>query len=299
MKRCIKIFFLLAVICQTRLTALQQSDVENASPDTFRVLYTDKIFFGIDLRDAKVAMEIWTEELGRQMDIITVPTTQIANDVSTIAQLINSKKIDMVGIDTPDFIRLREIADIEPSLVGVKGGTSEENFLFLVHNESDITELSQLRNLDVNIHTGPITNIIIDLWLKSLIRSSFGTLPSKFFSETKNVNTPSQALLPVFFKQATACVLGKKSFNVLTDLNPQLKNNLRIIKVSPAFLLTVFCFRKGMNEHLKQTVIDAALNMVNYPKGQQILTLFKIDNVTQFEEAQLKNVIDLMAQPKQ
>ena len=62
----------------------------------------------------------------------------------------------------------------------------------------------------------------------------------------KEAQKPSQALMPVFFRQADACVASRHYFEVNSELNPQIQRELMSISNSPGLAGGSRRFQKGL-----------------------------------------------------
>jgi len=67
-----------------------------------------------------------------------------------------------------------------------------------------------------------------------------------FFEEIQEVSKVSQAVLPVFFDQADACIAPMDAFRTMAELNPQLEEELWVIDTSPGFCQAVVCARRDV-----------------------------------------------------
>jgi ABC-type phosphate/phosphonate transport system substrate-binding protein len=126
--------------------------------------------------------------------------------------------------------------------------------------------------------------------------------PERFFSSLKEVVTPSQAVMPVFFKRADACILSRRSFDVMAELNPQLRKDLQIIEASAPVATGVICIRKGYDSRQRQWLKDILETLDRDVEGRQLLTLFRMNRLVQFQpeylasmEAFLKEYSELRA----
>jgi len=111
----------------------------------------------------------------------------------------------------------------------------------------------------------------------------YGEEFSAFFSEVKQVDKPSRGLLPVFFNQSDACVLTEESFSTVSELNPQLKNELIIIEKSPEYVATIMCLNKNIKKNIRDVTHDAAQNLTKTFSGKQITSLFKSDGFLKYK----------------
>ena len=107
----------------------------------------------------------------------------------------------------------------------------------------------------------------------------------------------SQAVLPVFFHQADAASISREAYDTLVELNPQIGKSLEIMAHSPRYLQTLLAVRKTLPAALKEKIIDAGLKLSSYPRGSQILNLFRSGGVTRFNAANLKSLQELTQNP--
>lgn len=278
------------------LTANLQGQIQEVSADldSFRVMYSDAIFSEVDIRDARVAIELWTMELSKQLDIPLIPKTTIVTEMNTLIDAVLKGEVDMVAIQSIDYLRIRNRLELDPALIGIKGESYQEELVILVHQESRIRVLEDLKGLSISTPIGPGRNTIMHLWLETLLDRSFGIGIDSFFTELKHVMKPSQSILSVFFRQADACIVTRRSFDVMVELNPQVGRNLHVVVSSRGFVRYLFCFRKGCDARLRDTVTEAALSLESMTKGKQILTLFKLDRVIEYQPYHMENVIQLL-----
>jgi ABC-type phosphate/phosphonate transport system substrate-binding protein len=116
----------------------------------------------------------------------------------------------------------------------------------------------------------------------------------RFFGSYKEVDKPSQAILPVFFRQADACIVTRRAFETSAELNPQISQKLEPLITSPLFVDSVLLFHKIYKSNNKKIFMDTAINIKKYPMAKQVMTLFQIDGFALFSESYLYNVITLM-----
>ncbi|MCW8849378.1 MAG: phosphate/phosphite/phosphonate ABC transporter substrate-binding protein, partial [Melioribacteraceae bacterium] len=176
---------------------------------------------------------------------------------------------------------------IEPIFINSTNSKIGTSFILLVRKNKGVKSLTDLKNKRINIPADSY-GIFIEMWLENTLYDQ-GQKLSTFFSEIKNVEKPSQALLPVFFGQTDACVITEPSFYTMLELNPQLKNELIIIEKSPEVINGIFCINKNTNENIKNATMDAAQKLTQTVSGKQILSLFKTESLLKFKPEYIKN----------
>ena len=90
----------------------------------------------------------------------------------------------------------------------------------------------------------------------------------------------SQAILPVFFGKADVCIATRNGWTLMGELNPQVKDQLRTLAVSPPVVPGMSCFRRDLADTLKQRLLKAALDSQVNPLFKQVMALFKIDELS-------------------
>ena len=181
--------------------------------------------------------------------------------------------------------------------MGVTNGQVGYEYVLTVDRGNGITQLPQLRGKSVNIQGTRGTDSIPRLWLDALLRQHGLANATAFFGRIKAVKKSSQAVLPVFFHQADTTVITREAYDTLVELNPQIGKSLEITAHSPRYLQTLLAVRKTLPPALKEKIIDAGLKLASYPRGSQILNLFRSEGVTRFKAADLKSLQELTQNP--
>jgi phosphonate transport system substrate-binding protein len=228
--------------------------------------------------DAQAAVSIWTEELHRQTGYKGPVHTAIYDDLSSIITDVFEKRLDFIALSAIDYLKIRNQGLIEPGMIGYRGGKLYDEQVLLVHRGSGIERLSQLKGKKMTRLTGG-SGEIATLWLDTILAKQGLHATERFFDGIREVERPSQAILPVFFRQADGCVVGRNAFLVIAELNPQILRDLTVLAMSPGLPIAISCLRSTLSEAAKKEFIELSLKMVSSPAGKQILTLFKMDKI--------------------
>lgn len=270
-------------------------DVSAETASTTRhifVGYSSKTLNDIDHKDAKTAIKVWSDVLSKDMGDNIVQETEIFNDLASLIEAFKKRQIRMIAVTPMQFLEARKIIELDPIFTSIIGENPLDRLLLLVRTDSGFKSLSDLRGKNLIIESYLIGEIA-DMWLEVAL-SKAGLPPAKqFFTSVKSTAKPNKAVTPVFFKQADACLVREAGFKAMNEMNPQISKQLTPIGSSDPYLLGVVAFAKDYDPDLKKSQMKSAVRLHTFPKGQQILTLFKIDKIVDFKDEYLTSTLEL------
>jgi ABC-type phosphate/phosphonate transport system substrate-binding protein len=256
------------------------------------------MLFDVDIKDAQVAMELWANELSKINKLPLKTRSIIIHDLPSLVKALKSKQIDVIGLPSVDYLKIKDEVSLEPALGTVLGGKHGEEYVLITRIDEAPKSLKELRNNRLVFQRDRFVGNVPLMWLDTLLIKQGLPVSEHFFADTKTVNKVSQAVLPVFFKQMDACLVTRRGFETMVELNPQLGEQLKVLSTSPVLVLGVVVFRKDFNEEYKKLIINTALNFKNIPSGKQILTLFRVDDFFPFHNSDLDSLIGLLEEYK-
>lgn len=113
----------------------------------------------------------------------------------------------------------------------------KQSYLLLVRNESEIDSVAMLKKTKLSYSE---TDEVGLLYLKQLLKKEgMGELHNAF-NEVLRKRNPNLAVSALFFKQVDAVLMLENDFMVASELNPQIKKQLKIIKRSPEYITHIF-----------------------------------------------------------
>jgi ABC-type phosphate/phosphonate transport system substrate-binding protein len=215
--------------------------------------------------------------------------TTIFDDLPSLKKAIEEEKVDMITMTGLDYLEIEKEMATKPSLVGVSGEGVTKTYVVLVRADSGIKKIEQLKGRKLLSESGTNGQIALR-WLDVVLMQRGFPEARDFFKPVKLVEKASKAILPVFFKQADACVVSREAFNTMLELNPQIGKSLMILVASPAFLDNVVFFRSGYDEKSKNDLIESGLKFNEEPEGQQVLMLFRKTRIVRFQPEYLETL---------
>jgi phosphonate transport system substrate-binding protein len=255
--------------------------------------FMNDVFSDVNVADALAATKVWATELKRKKGFDGPADAVVYTELDTALEALKSKRVDMVVLVSWQYLQLIDQADIEPHFVTGRGENIAEETILLVHQKSGIQSLEDLKGKKLLI----LNNVRASLgriWLETcLMENGIGDIDS-YFSKITGTQKSSKTVLPVFFGQSDACLIHRSGFETMSELNPQLRRDLKIIAMSPPILPSILCVRRDYHEPMKSALIDAMAHLHDEPRGLQILTLFKVNQVHRFSEKYLEAAKELL-----
>jgi ABC-type phosphate/phosphonate transport system substrate-binding protein len=208
---------------------------------------------------------------------------------------MDNGEVDMIGLTSMNYLKIRDWVFLEPVTVGLRnGGQALEEYLLLVHRDADLSELTELEDKNLLVGLG-INHKTALMWLDVLLMQQGLPVAQNMFQTTKKVFKPAQAVFPVFFRQSDACIVTRRAFETMVELNPQIGEQLKPLASSPSFLPDLMCYRQKYDEAAKDLILSSALKLHTKIEGRQMLGLFRVDKIGRFKPSYLDNLIQLIA----
>jgi phosphonate transport system substrate-binding protein len=243
--------------------------------------YMASVFVDVDMDDARVVTKLWSDLVVRKKS--GKAETTIYQDLSVLERDLKAGKVDMAILVANEFMELRNRAPLEAIMVSSREKEFYEELYLLVRKDSGIRSVKDLRNKTFILQKGQYA-VVHKIWLETLLMKEGDHDARQFFSAVKDARKPSQAVMPVFFRQADACIITRNGFDVMAEMNPQLRNELLILARSPKIASGVIALRKDYREDRKETVRELLSTLHEDTQGKQLLTLFRMSKLVPFRQ---------------
>lgn len=278
----------------TTVVILAMSHAFGADDDSFRVGFSSAMFSDVNENDAKASVKAWGQTIAQERGIPTDPDTRIFKDIPTLSQALHDKSVDAVGITVIEYAALSQTVRFAPIFVTYTGGRSREEYLVLVHRDSEIERLADLRGRSLTFHENSRVRLARP-WLDTLLIPETGKPASEWLAKITDVPKLSKVVLPVFFHQLDACVVTRTGFETMAELNPQVGKQLKIIANSPEMVPGVFCFRADYAPKFKEDLFAGIRDLNKSVPGQQVLTVFQSDKIQEEPASCLDSAVEVLA----
>ncbi len=247
-----------------------------------------KVLVETELKDARSAVDYWMKIVGRKVNLEI--DGYIYENLDDLRNDFKHGLIDWINISPSDYLQIKDDieADLGPS--PLMGRKTIRRYFLIAQSNSLISEVKDLMGKKLSV---TYDNEGGRIFLNTLLWDNNMQGIERHFQELIKKRTFGQAILSVFFGQADACITTDYAFETLVELNPQIRDKLKIVASSPALLHSVSIFRKNLDEIVRRIIENEVYNLDKTVEGQQVLTLFKIDGMVPIQESDLHSFVEL------
>ncbi len=244
---------------------------------------------GFNEGDARLAMQAWRDTVVKQSGFLV---DFHVSPMPSLVRELREHQVDGFTLTTLEFLDVQKYAG--PSLLMdeayISGG---DEYLLLVNGDSSIGTLAELRHKSLNVYDNP-KMCLAAIWLQSLLVSSKLGTSEEFFGRPSPISKLSKVVLPVYFRQVDACLVTRRGFSTMCELNPQLGHKLRVMASSPKLVTSFMAFHKDTPAAALQRCEAALVGLHKTVAGQQALTLFESSRLVQTDISTLRTTLDLI-----
>lgn len=250
--------------------------------------YSSGVFCYLDRENAQTAARLWANLMMRRKN--GSAETRIFKNQAELEHELQAGRLDLVVLLPNEYLSLRNRSLLEPLYLSTRSNELYDTLLLVTRNDNGITAMHQLKGKNL-IHPRGAANAVHRLWLETLTMRQGVREPNRYFSSMKEVNSSSQALMPVFFKRGDACIISRNSFNVMAELNPQLRSQMQVIEETAPMATGVICIRRSCEKQQREPLREILETLDRSVEGRQLLTLFRMSGLIPYRPAYLESSV--------
>ena len=249
-------------------------------------------FKEINRNDVTAALKAWAttvvkeQGIDEQFDVL-----MLYGSLEELRAALKEHRLDGITLSVEDFMQLDfKVKDV---FILVTDLDPRVRYAVIVQNQGGIARPEDLLAHNLVIAGGDRMDLA-QPWLETLLadHTQAGKPPSVHQVKAEN---PSKAILQVFFRQADAALVIRKSFDLACELNPQLRRNLKVLAESPPFITSFFAFPPGsLSGASIEKLTQAIVNLHTTPGGRQVLTVFKSSQMVRYPASILDDTIQFL-----
>ncbi|MDH7604823.1 MAG: PhnD/SsuA/transferrin family substrate-binding protein [Melioribacter sp.] len=205
---------------------------------------------------------------------------------------IKNNKIDAIALFSIHYVNEGFDKFFYPVFTSSK--SLEEKFQRYIIICNVENQLSNINNAELHIPKSSESDLM-DIWVKSRFGVDKSANGIVFVKSPKN---EIQLINAIFFGSIKYAVVTEASFSVAKELNPQIKNKIKVIDTSTGLINLIIALRKGYNKDFENIILDISLNFHNSTEGRQILNLAQAARFVAINNSDLSETIKLLKSVK-
>lgn len=272
----------------------EEAPIGEGPTPTFRFGFSSQVFTEVNENDVKAAVKVWAQALVSERRMVVDMQPNVFNSTEKILQALRDHQIDALVLTTPEYAVVSEEFHFDRFLPGVYGDRITEEYLLLVHRNSGIERLEDLRGRPLAQFQNVRTSLAMT-WLDTLLIEAGLGDSAKHCGRVTVYTRISPAVLKVFFRQVDVCLVNRRGFETMKELNPQLGQQLRVLAASAELVPSVFCFRADFSSSVKEKLLAEITKVHLSPSGKQVMTMFQSDRLEEWPASCLESGLELLA----
>jgi phosphonate ABC transporter substrate-binding protein len=261
------------------------------------LVFSNTFFKHVNEIDAQASLVAWAEEYKKGWEKYSGKKLKaniiFTSETNSLRDIIDTKVTSIITADIIRYYEHKLEESFVPTFVGVIDSTALVKLVLMVRKDSKINSFLELKNKNIVLVAGIISDLS-NIWLSTeLIKSKDITL-DKFCSEVKTVMRPSDAMLNLYFNKIDACLIPMGDYEIICEMNPQIKAELKILKISEGYLPAVTFLANNNDKKFESFVYEFVFNINKQTYGDQLMKIFKINSIGKFKIEYLTNIKKLL-----
>lgn len=261
--------------------------------DAIRIGLSPGVWSDVSQNDASAAIKVWVKTVLQQRKMSAPVESAVFDTDRALTEALHGRRVDAVTLLTPQFLALEPSLRPESVYLSVNSGSIAERYVLLTHRATGLTNLPSLRGRRVVLQSKVRANLA-PIWFETALAQASMEPNAVQARLGTSDDKPAKLVMDVFFQKVEACLVTSNVFALTCELNPQLRQKLQVIAISPELVPTVFFFRADYRSPLREELEPAILGLQQTPAGQQVLTVFQTERMTKNPVSSLQSVSELL-----
>lgn len=234
-----------------------------------RVSVSEDAIKGVNRNDAAAAIALWAEAVATAAQLTLASDQKWVRTRSEMVAALRAGEVDAVSVTVAEYRGVAPYLDVTRVLLDLGS-----EMCLVVAERAGVTSLSGLGGKHLLLVDGPHT-LLADAWLTVLLAREGLGLPERVLGRIRRHTKATQAVLPVFFGQADACIVSRATMETMAELNPQVGKQLRVLARAPKLASAFLACRKQYPAAKRNNLLEKAVQTKDSAGGRQVMTLFR------------------------
>ena len=230
--------------------------------------------------DVRAAFDLWAQEMGARFEVPF--KVSYYQDINEMRQDFLLGKINGVTADALSLARNFRIDELaEGYSVIMQGSWNLE-----LRTGKQVKDAGNLLGKRVAMLNNDAT---AELFLETLCLRDYAHPCAQVFTDVQKVATSSQAAMRLFFGNAELALVPRYGYELAREMNPQLDGKAgQVVSELPLSGMYYAFFSAKVDKEFRLRTLRMIPTMHTYPRGRQLLDLFKMDHLVIADPSELK-----------
>ncbi len=270
--RWISFWFILLTLFFSSCFSLLNAEVINTPDSVLRLgIYYPPISNEASRADVVVSFSLWVQEQAASVGV-KAADIKLFDSIEEMNNAFEAGEINLISAPPYSIAAHFKRDNLSDGFYGVRGPGKLNSVLLLARTDKNINSTRDMRQKRLII---PEFHELAEVFIDTISLNNYHIPYTKLFSSITILNKDNRIVLDLFFDKADVALVNEGVFESMTELNPQLKEKIKIIASYPTKSKSYAYVNK--NYIHRQKIIDNYLNMIASARGRQFLNLYQQD----------------------
>jgi len=217
--------------------------------------------------DFEVAINFWLQELKQSVHFQSA-SARLFDNISDMRMAFDNGELDFILAPPLSLAKHFNRGKLADGFVGIAMDGKDYGTVLLVRDDKRIANVKDLAGKRLLM---PEHDELAEMFLDTLTIKSTQHHYQKVFSSIHSKDKISSIVLALFFNQADAGVTFNEIFQLMVDLNPQIKNSVKILASFPTKSPNYGYFSNDYPKAVRDDIADIITGLNKQVRAQQIL----------------------------
>ena len=284
--RLLSVYLLIGLALIPGLTTAEDAFAEQ----TLRIGFYARAFADFSIEDLQITVKLLAEEIGKNSGVQT--TVTVFDNIAMMSRAFEQGKINFALTSTLNLLNDFDNSLFSDGFRVTRSIEFPDSIAVLTRKNEGMDNFGALRGKRLALAE---YDTIADLYMDYLALTTFNKGYKASFKEIPRDKKAQQVILKLFFGQADVICVYLNTYNVATELNPQLLAKIQVISQLNGISQGAGLFHKNVQPAFRERVIAEVLKLDTHIRGQQLLQIFKAEKTLRATVADLAGAKKLFA----
>jgi len=285
-----KILLIMGILC-----SLSASATEKPFINEFTIgFYFPSINAVVSRTDFHIAIDMWIKEFKYAVNI-NKTNVKLFDQMEKMKSAFNNGELDLIIAPPLLIVNHLDLNTLSDGFAGTSTTGEPYDIVVLARNDSKISSINDVKDKRLVL---PENDELAKVFINSLLVPIYHQPYSQVFRSTLFSAKQNNIIHQLFFDKADVGIAFLETFNLMAELNPQIRDKIKILNSFPINSPNYCFFHYQFPDKIRKHLIARALELNNSIRSKEILSNFKMATITACPVESLTPFITLKKQNK-